>query len=97
MYFYQTRIKEHLHTVNAHLSGRGQDELSLKDVAKIAKVPYSTMLRYANDAQESPNFAVVDRVRMALNSYLPKREQFSDGGYIYSEDILGQFAASVSA
>jgi len=90
MYMYRTRIKEHLFTVNAHLEGKGDEPLTLKAVGERAHVPYNTVLRYANDAQGNPNYAVVDRIRRTLNELLPKAKQFGDAGYIYEDESLGQ-------
>ena len=80
---YQTRITEHVDTVNRMLAQKKLPPLRMTDVARGADVPYSSLLRYANTKQTAPNYAFVDKVRLFLNGLLPRSEQFSDASYLY--------------
>jgi AraC-like DNA-binding protein len=95
---YTTRIAEHIEAVNAELGKKGLPPLNMKDVARGAGISYSSIRRYVNAPQDDPNYAIINRVRMFLNSLLPKKDQFPVDDYIplYEEDDeQGQPAALV--
>lgn len=80
---YRTRIEQHMLLASAARVSHGDNSITMRTISRALDIPYNTVRRYINDEHDNPNFAVVDAIRVWLNTFLSRRDQIDDTGYIY--------------